>query len=151
MKRGGIIAAPQVVFLWRLTDVNVNEPDVKFFPMKTLIDLGFHPAGGSDTLGTQNFATNPMFAISVAVNRKTKFGTPANPEEAISPIDAIRMLTIWAAYSGFEEKVKGSIEPGKLADLVVLSGDPLTIAKDRITDIQPDLTIIDGKIGYERK
>jgi predicted amidohydrolase YtcJ len=151
MKRDGIIAAPQVVFLWRLTDVNVKEPDVKFFPMKTLIDMGFHPPGGSDTLGTQNFATNPMFNISVAVNRKTKFGTPANPEEAISPMEAIRMLTIWAAYSGFEEKVKGSIEAGKLADLVVLSGDPLTIAKERIADIQPDLTILDGKIGYERK
>jgi predicted amidohydrolase YtcJ len=150
MKRGNIIAAPQVVFLWRLTDVNVKEPDVKFFPMRTLIEMGFKPAGGSDTLGTQNFATNPMFNISVAVNRRTKLGTPANPEEAISPMDALRMLTIWAAYSGFEEKVKGSIEAGKLADLVVLSGDPLTIAREKIADIQPDLTIIDGKIGYER-
>jgi predicted amidohydrolase YtcJ len=150
MKRGNIIAAPQVVFLWRLTDVNVKEPDVKFFPMRTLIDMGFHPPGGSDTLGTQNFATNPMFNISVAVNRKTKFGTPANPEEAISPMDAIRMLTIWAAYSGFEESVKGSIEAGKLADLVVLSDNPLAIAKEKIADIQPDFTIIDGKIGYER-
>ena len=149
MKRGGIIPAPQVVFLWRLTDVNVKEPDVKFFPMKTLIDMGFHPAGGSDTLGTQNFATNPMFAISVAVNRKTKFGTPANPEEAISPMDAIRMLTIWAAYAGFEEKVKGSIEVGKLADLVVLSDDPLIAAPERIADIQPELTILDGRIAYE--
>jgi predicted amidohydrolase YtcJ len=151
MKRGNIIPAPQVVFLWRLTDVNVKEPDVKFFPMKTLIDMGFHPAGGSDTLGTQNFATNPMFNISVAVNRKTKFGTPANPEEAIEAMDAIRMLTIWAAYSGFEEKVKGSIEAGKLADLVVLSGDPTTIAKERIADISPDLTILDGKIAYQRE
>ena len=150
MLRGGIIPAPQVVFLWRLTDVNVQEPDVKFFPMKTLIDMGFHPAGGSDTLGTQNFATNPMFAIAVAVNRTTKFGTPANPEEAIAPMDAIRMLTIWAAHGGFEEKVKGSIEVGKLADLVVLSGDPLTIAHDRIADIQPDLTIMDGKVVYQR-
>ncbi|MFN8061340.1 MAG: amidohydrolase [Vicinamibacterales bacterium] len=150
MRRGGIIPAPQVVFLWRLTDVNLREPDVTFFPMKTLIDMGFHPAGGSDTLGTQNFATNPMFAISVAVNRKSKFGTPVNPEEAISPMDAIRMLTIWAAYGGFEEKVKGSIEAGKLADLVVLSGDPLTIAPERIADITPELTILDGRIVHRR-
>jgi predicted amidohydrolase YtcJ len=92
-----------------------------------------------------------MFNISVAVNRKTKFGTPANPEEAIEAMDAIRMLTIWAAYSGFEEKVKGSIEAGKLADLVVLSGDPTTIAKERIADISPDLTILDGKIAYQRE
>ncbi|MGH9337100.1 MAG: amidohydrolase, partial [Vicinamibacteria bacterium] len=76
MKRSGIIPSPQVCFLWRLTDEGVKEPDVKFFPMKTLIDEGFHPAGGSDTLGTQNFATHPLFSISVAVNRKTKHGTP---------------------------------------------------------------------------
>ncbi|OFW26975.1 MAG: hypothetical protein A3H97_08755 [Acidobacteria bacterium RIFCSPLOWO2_02_FULL_65_29] len=150
MKRGGIIPAPQVAFLWRLTDVNVKEPDMKFFPMKTLIDMGFNPPGGSDTLGTQNFATNPMFSISVAVNRKTKSGTPANPEEAISPMQAIKMFTIWAAYGGFEEKVKGSIEVGKLADLAVLAGDPLTIAPERLAEIQTDLTIIDGKIAYQR-
>ncbi len=66
-------------FLWRLTSENLKEPDVKFFPMATLIKLGFHPPGGSDTLGTQNFATNPLFSISVAVNRKTKYGEAANP------------------------------------------------------------------------
>jgi predicted amidohydrolase YtcJ len=149
MKRGGIIPAPQLVFLWRLTDVNVKEPDVKFFAIKTLIDFGFQPPGGSDTLGTQNFATNPMFALSVAVNRKTKYGTAASPEEAISRMDAIKMLTIWAAYGAFEEKVKGSIEVGKLADLVVLSGDPLTVAANKIAEIEPHLTIIDGKVGYQ--
>jgi predicted amidohydrolase YtcJ len=150
MKRGNVIPSPQVVFLWRLTDVNVKEPDVKFFPMKRLIDMGFKPSGGSDTLGTQNFATNPMFAVSVAVNRKTKFGTSANAEEAIQPLEAIKMLTIWAAYSGFEERVKGSIEAGKLADLVVLSEDPLTAARERIAGIRADITIIDGKVVYQR-
>ena len=100
LKRDNVIPSPQVAFLWRLTDENLKEPDVKFFPMATLIKLGFHPPGGSDTLGTQNFATNPLFSISVAVNRKTKYGQPANPEEAISRMDAIRMFTTWAAYGG---------------------------------------------------
>jgi predicted amidohydrolase YtcJ len=49
----------------------MQEPDVKFFAIATLIKMGFHPPNGSDTLGTQNFATNPLFAMSVAVNRKT--------------------------------------------------------------------------------
>jgi len=150
MKRAGIIPSPQVAFLWRLTDEGVKEPNVKFFPMKTLLDNGFHPAGGSDTLGTQNFATDPMFSISVAVNRKTKYGTKVQPEEAIPVMDAIKMFTIWAAYGGFEEKIKGSIEPGKLADLVVFSGDPLTVPPERLTDLHADLVVLDGKVAYER-
>jgi predicted amidohydrolase YtcJ len=149
MKRDNVIPSPQVAFLWRLTDENLKEPDVKFFPMATLIKLGFHPPGGSDTLGTQNFATNPLFSMSVAVNRKTKYGQPANPEEAISRMDAIRMFTIWAAYGGFQEKTRGSIEPGKLADLVVLSGDPLTVPVDHILDLNVDYTILDGNIAYQ--
>ena len=151
MKRDGVIPSPQVAFLWRLTDENLKEPDVKFFPLATLIKMGFHPAGGSDTLGTQNFATNPLFTISVAVNRKTKYGSPANAEEAISRMDALRMLTTWAAYAGFQEKSRGSIETGKLADLVVLSGDPLTAPAEHILDIQVDYTILDGKIAYQRE
>ena len=150
MKRSAIIPAPQVAFLWRLTDEGVKEPNVKFFPMKTLLDQGFHPAGGSDTLGTQNFATDPMFSLSVAVNRKTKYDTPVQAEEAISAMEAIKMFTIWAAYGGFEEKVKGSIEPGKLADLVVLSGDPLTTPPERLIELHADLVILDGKVAYQR-
>jgi predicted amidohydrolase YtcJ len=150
MKRDNVIPSPQVAFLWRLTDENLKEPDVKFFPMATLIKLGFHPPGGSDTLGTQNFATNPLFSISAAVNRKTKYGQPVNPEEAISRMDAIRMFTIWAAYGGFQEKTRGSIEVGKLADLVVLSGDPLTVPAAHILDLGVDYTILDGKVAYQR-
>jgi predicted amidohydrolase YtcJ len=150
MARDGVIPAPQVAFLWRLTDVNLKEPEVKFFPLKTLIERGFHPSGGSDTLGTQNFATNPWFSISVAVNRKTKYGTVVQSEEAISVMDAIRLQTIWAAFAGFQEKEKESIEPGKLADLVVVSADPLTVPSDRLGDIQTDLVVLDGKVAYER-
>jgi predicted amidohydrolase YtcJ len=151
MQRDHVIPSPQVSFLWRLTDENLKEPDVKFFPMATLIKMGFHPPNGSDTLGTQNFATNPLFAMSVAVNRKTKYGGLANPEEAISRMDAIRMCTIWAAYSGFQEKSRGSIEIGKLADLVVLSADPLTVPAEHILELNVDYTILDGKIAYQRQ
>jgi predicted amidohydrolase YtcJ len=150
MKKAGIIPSPQVAFLWRLTNEGLEEPNVKFFPMKTLLDSGLHPAGGSDTLGTQNFATDPMFSISVALNRKTKYGTPVQTQEAISVMDAIKMFTIWAAYGGFEEKVKGSIEPGKLADLVVLSSDPLSARPEALADIHAELVILDGKVAYER-
>jgi predicted amidohydrolase YtcJ len=66
-------------------------------------------------------------------------------------MDAIKMFTIWAAYGGFEENAKGSIEPGKLADFVALSFDPLAAAPDALADIHADLVILDGKVAYERK
>jgi len=150
MVRGSIIPAPQVAFLWRLTDRNLEEPGVTFFAMATLLKLGLHPSGGSDTLGTQNFATNPWFSIATAVNRKTKYGKVVQPDEAIPVMDAIRMQTIWAAFGGFQEKDKGSIEVGKLADLVVVSDSPLKIARDRLDQIQTDITVVDGKIAFQR-
>ena len=106
-ERDHVIPSPQVSFLWRLTDENLKEPDVKFFPMATLIKLGFHPPNGSDTLGTQNFATNPLFAMSAAVNRKTKYGGLVNPEEAISRMDAIRMCTQLGRVQRVSREVPG--------------------------------------------
>ncbi|WP_395671112.1 amidohydrolase [Phenylobacterium sp.] len=150
MHRSKVIASPQPVFLWRLTDVNVQEPDVKFFPMKTLIDRGFRPAGGVDTIGTQNFATPPMFSIERMVERKTKYGAVAQGEEAISVMDGIRMFTIWSAEANFMEKDFGSIEVGKIADLVVLERDPLTAPYDQLDEIDVDMTVLDGKVAYQR-
>jgi len=150
MLRAKVIPAPQVAFLWRLTDRNLEEPDVTFFALATLLERGFHPSGGSDTLGTQNFATNPWFSIAAAVNRKTKYGATVQPKEAIAVMDAIRMQTIWAAFAGFQENDKGSIEVGKLADLVVVSENPLKIAADRLGQVQTDITVVDGKIAYQR-
>jgi len=150
MVRDKVIPAPQVAFLWRLTDENIKEPDVRFFAMATLLKHGLHPSGGSDTLGTQNFATNPWFSASVAVNRKTKYGKTVQPEEAVTVMDAIRMQTIWAAFAGFQEKDKGSIEVGKLADFAVVATDPLTAPPAQLADMQTDITILDGKIAYQR-
>jgi hypothetical protein len=71
-------------------------------------------------------------------------------EEAIPVMDAIRMFTTWAAYGGFEETIKGTIEPGKLADLVVVSSDPLTAPPESLADIRADLVVLDGRVAYER-
>lgn len=150
MAQDHIIASPQPAFLWRLTPTNTKEPNVKFFAMKTLIDRGFHPAGGVDTIGTQNFATYPMFSIARAVNRDTKYGETVQPEEAISVMDGIRMFTLWSAEANFLEKTRGTISVGKLADFVVLARDPLTTPKAALADIPVDMTIIDGKVAYER-
>ena len=74
---------------------------MKFFPLKTMIDLGFQPPNGADTLGTQNFATDPLFALGRAVRRDTKYGILVHPEEAISTMDAIRMFTTLGRARGF--------------------------------------------------
>ena len=145
-----IIPSAQPAFLWRLTDENIKEPAVKFFALKTLIDLGLHPAGGVDTVGTQNFATNPLFSIARAVHRDTKYGTAVQPEEAISVMDAIRMFTSWSAYANHLDARLGSIEVGKLADFVLLHEDPLTTAPAKLAAIQVDMTILDGRVAYER-
>jgi hypothetical protein len=60
------------------------------------------------------------------------------------------MYTVDAAYSSCEEKVKGSIEDGKLADLTVLSNDPLTVPKNELRDVNVEITIIDGKVVYSK-
>lgn len=150
MVKGGIIPSPQPAFLWRLTDENLKEPNVRFFALKTMIDLGLRPAGGIDTIGTQNFATYPMFSIARAVERRSKYGSSVQPEEAISVMDGIRMFTIWSAQASFIEKDRGSIEVGKLADFAVLDGDPLTTPAGKLPDIPVAMTIIDGRIAYQR-
>jgi predicted amidohydrolase YtcJ len=71
-------------------------------------------------------------------------------EQKISVEDAIKCYTINSAYAAFEEDVKGSIEVGKLADLVVLNDDILTIDPVKIKDAKVDMTVFDGKIVYER-
>ena len=151
MVAGKIIPSPQVAFLWRLTDVNIQEPGVKFFPLRKLIDLGMRPPGGVDTIGTQNFATSPLFSIERAVKRDTKYGRTVQREEAITPMEGIKMFTIWSAEANYLEKSLGSIEPGKLADLVVLDKNPLEVRADQIDDIPVAMTVLDGKIVYERK
>jgi len=84
------------------------------------------------------------------VARETYNGKKLCPEEGVTIMDAIRMYTINAAYAGFEENIKGSIEPGKLADMIVLSDNILKVPVDKIRDIRVEMTIIDGRIVYEK-
>jgi predicted amidohydrolase YtcJ len=83
------------------------------------------------------------------VTRKTDRGTVFNAEQAIGREEALRMYTINNAYASFEEDIKGSIEKGKLADLIVLSDDLLTCEKDSIRNIKPLLTMVNGIIVYD--
>jgi len=93
---------------------------------------------------------SPFVQIYEAVVRKTSSGQLVSPEEAIDVMDAIRVYTWNGAYIGKEEEIKGSVEPGKLADMIVIDRDILTIPKEEIRDIKVLTTIVDGKIVYQR-
>ena len=92
----------------------------------------------------------PLLGIHAAVNRKSKSGQSYGLREAISPEEALRLYTINGAYTTFEEGIKGSIEVGKLADLVVLAGDPTKCDSENIKDIPVVATLVGGKVLYEK-
>jgi predicted amidohydrolase YtcJ len=84
----------------------------------------------------------------MAITRRMADGTLLNPEQAITREEALRMWTVNGAYLSFEENIKGSIEPGKLADMVVISDDFLSCPVDRIKDIEALVTIVDGRVVH---
>lgn len=92
-----------------------------------------------------------LTGIYAAVNRKSRSGKILGPDERITPLDALRAITINAAYQYHEEDRKGSLKAGKLADMVILDKNPLTIAPENIKDILVLETIKEGKSVYKRK
>ena len=94
---------------------------------------------------------NPFVNMYVMVTRKDKNGVVYGANQAITREEALRLYTNGSAAYSFKENVKGSIEPGKLADLVVISHNILTCPEESMKDIQAVMTIVDGKIVYERK
>lgn len=120
------------------------------FPLRSMLDAGLKVANSSDCAGTAPISVNPFLSIWCAVTRQTFFANRLIPEEAISVPEALRLYTRHAAYSGFEEHLKGSIEPGKLADMIVIDRDILSIPENEIKDIKVDMTVIDGRIVYQR-
>ena len=92
---------------------------------------------------------SPQVGMYAAVTRRTQSRQRLLPHESISPLEAMKSYTIDAAYASFEEKGKGSISPGKLADLVVLSDDPTTVSSDQIMKIKVLTTILDGKVVWQ--
>jgi len=114
-------------------------------PMRTAIDKSLRPTNHTDFNVTP---LDQMFVVWTAVNRVSRNGEVIGPDERVTPIEALRAITINAAYQYFEEKTKGSIEAGKLADLVILDRNPLEVAPMEIKDIRVVETIKEGKTIY---
>ncbi len=121
------------------------------YAWKSLLDAGAVLAFGSDWPVAP---LDPVMGIDAAVTRRTLDGkNPGGwiPEQRITVAQAVHAYTMGSAFAEHQERVKGSIEPGKLADLVVLSDDIFTMAPEAIEKTKVDLTIFDGRVVYERQ
>ena len=151
MRDLGIIAAVGVPFLYESGEgyAQILDSDRlhRLYPLASLIRRGIVSPLNSDA---PVIDPNPMHGIFSAVTRRSKSGLSIAPGEAVSIGEAIRAYTIYGAYASFEETIKGSIETGKLADLVVLSEDILAADPERIPEIRADLTLVDGRIVFDR-
>jgi predicted amidohydrolase YtcJ len=117
---------------------------------KRMNNMGIHLAGGSDA-PVERFDILPN--IYSAVTRKDLNGKPENgwlPDEKVSVEEAVKMFTVEGAYASFEEDVKGTLEVDKYADIVVLNKNIFEIKEDYIKDVKVDLTIMNGRIVYNR-
>lgn len=117
------------------------------YPVRTLIENGVHVAGSSDC---PVVPPNPLIGIYSAISRMSETGKTISKREGITPLDALRLYTEYAARATFEGKTKGSITPGKLADLVVLSADPTAAPADEVKDIRVEMTVLNGKVVWDR-
>ncbi len=114
-------------------------------PVRSLVDAGVHVA-----LATDNVPVSLFWPVWQTISRMNRYSNDRIvPEQALTREQAIRCATIDGAYLTFDENKKGSFEPGKLADLVVLSDDPLTVEETSIRDISARMTMIGGRIVYE--
>jgi predicted amidohydrolase YtcJ len=127
--------------VWSATEHLGVERAKWLHPLKTLIKAGVKVAGGSDC---PMEPLSPLLGIQEAVSRQVF------SEQQLTVEEALRMYTADAAYSSNEDKIKGSIEVGKLADLTVLLNDPVTFQTDKIKEISIEMTIIDGKVVYSK-
>ncbi|MEH6557304.1 MAG: amidohydrolase [Oceanicoccus sp.] len=116
-------------------------------PVRTALDKGLNITIHSDAPVA---LPNLMRVVWTAVNRTSRSGKIIGENERLTPYEALQAITIWSAYQHFEDKVKGSLEVGKLADLVVLDKNPIDIAHSKIKDIQVMQTIKAGKVVYSR-
>lgn len=116
------------------------------YRINSFLGSGLVTAASSDS---PIVSDSPLVGIYAAVTRRAGSGQRILPGECISAAQGLTMYTINAAYASFEEDIKGSITPGKLADMVVLSDDPTRVPPEQIKDIKVEMTIIGGQVVWE--
>ena len=148
----GVIAVPQTVFLPALgTTFRHYLPDHYLpgcYPVSAMLDAELTVALSSDAPVVPD--DNPLLGIKAAIDRKDANGDPIAPDQRISAYEALYAYTMGGAIASGDEANRGSLTVGKWADMVVLSGDPLTTPPDELLNIHVDQTYVGGQLVYER-
>ena len=149
----GIIVVTQPSFIYFNGERylrTVADSELKhLYPIATLMKSGARIVGSSDF---PIVPPNPLKGIYSAISRLAESGERIPPfEERISLSEALRMYTEYAAKTTFEEIIKGTITPNKVADLVILNGDLSNLPSDEIKDIEVEMTILNGEIVWEKR
>jgi predicted amidohydrolase YtcJ len=155
-RQAGILPVPQPVFLYTFGDYFVDYLGdygaQGRFPFRTLLDEGWPLSSSSDVwIGSEREATNPMFAVWCSVARTSYAGRRIDPEQALTVDEALRLSTLGAAEAMGEAAEKGSLEPGKLADVVALDRDVHRVAVDDLRGVKVDLTMVGGDVVHRRE
>ena len=147
----GITVVTQPAFIYfhgeRYRDTVPHQQLKHLYPIRTLLDEGINVAASSDC---PIVPPDPLIGINAAIHRLSATGDIVGGWEKIEAIAALQMYTLNAARTTFEETIKGTLTPGKLADLVVLNADPTQLTADGFRNLQVDKTIIGGKVVWER-
>jgi predicted amidohydrolase YtcJ len=150
-KRLGILPIPNPPFLYFLGDPVIEMLGRRItedgFPFRRLWDAGFPLSFGSDSPGY--YPVDPLRDLGTAVAHETLSGAPLAPGERLTMMEALRSQTVNAAYTGFRERVVGTLEPGKLADVIVLGDDPFTYPPSRFHELPVELTIAGGRVVHQ--
>jgi predicted amidohydrolase YtcJ len=149
MARLGILGIPQQHFIGRTGDgyiTNLGRKRARWcYPQRAYLERGMVLPGSSDRPVVPGA---PLLGMHDAVNQRTASGQPYVPEEAITVEEALRAYTLGSAFTSHEERRKGSLEPGKLADLTVLEEDLTAILPEAIAGVRVLATMVDGRFRY---
>jgi predicted amidohydrolase YtcJ len=154
--RLGVIPAMQAIHMasdrpWAIDRLGEKRIVDGAYVWKKLLESGAIIVNGTDVPVEP---INPIASFYASVARKTLKGEPEGgyePNQKMSREEALRSYTLDAAYGAFEEKIKGSLAPGKLADFTIFDADIMTVAEDKLLATQVAMTIIGGKVVYEKK
>ena len=149
----GVIASMQGIHCtsdapWVLARLGYERANEGAYVWQKLMQSGAVVTNGTDTPVED---VSPIASYYATVSRRLDDGSVFFADQRMNRMEALRSYTIHAAYAAFEDDLKGTLTPGKLADIVVLSQDILSIAEDKIPHTNVQMTIVGGKIAYRRE
>jgi hypothetical protein len=150
LKKTGAVVVTQPAFIYYSGERYLSQVPPSQLPwlyrIGSFLGEGITTAASSDSPVVPH---NPLVGIYAAVTRKAETGQVLSPPESVTPHQALHMYTLASAYAAFEERVKGSLEVGKLADMALLSADPTQVPPEEIREIRVEMTIVGGRVVWE--